>query len=51
MSRDELRDRVLELFPPLGDVVDWGWDETEASEPVVLIEANASFTGLDNGDD
>jgi hypothetical protein len=50
MNRDELTDRILELFPPLGDVEDWRWDETEASEPVVLIEANASFTGLDNGD-
>lgn len=50
MSRDELTDRILELFPPLADVAPWDWDETEAGEPIVLIEMNASFTGLDNGD-
>ncbi len=50
MTRDELTARILELFPPLADVEDWRWDKTEAGEPIVLIEMNASFTGLDNGD-
>lgn len=50
MTRDELTERILELFPTLGEVEDWRWDETEAGEPIVLIEMNASFTGLDNGD-
>lgn len=50
MTRDELTDRILELYPPLGDVEDWRWDETEAGEPIVLIEMHGSFTGLDNGD-
>jgi hypothetical protein len=40
-----LTDRILELFPLLGEVEDWRSDETEAGEPIVLIEMNASFTG------
>jgi hypothetical protein len=50
MTRDELTDRILELFPPLGDVGEWRWDQTEAGEPITMIESHASFTGLDNGD-
>ena len=50
MTRDELTDRILALSPPLADVEDWRWDETEVGEPIVLIENNASFTGLDNDD-
>jgi hypothetical protein len=50
MTRDQLTERILELFPPLGDVEDCRWGDTEAGEQIVLIEMNASFTGLDNGD-
>jgi hypothetical protein len=49
MTRDELTDRVLELFPPLANVTPWEWDETEEGEPVVMVEANATFTGLEDG--
>jgi hypothetical protein len=50
MTRDELSDRVLELFPPLAEVEPWEWAETDEGEPVVMIEAHATFTGLDTGD-
>jgi hypothetical protein len=50
MIRDQLTDRVLELFPPLAEVEPWEWNETEDGEPVVMIEAHATFTGLDSGD-
>jgi hypothetical protein len=50
MSRDELTNRVLELFPPLAEVEPWNWAETDEGEPVVVVEAYASFTGLDSGD-
>jgi hypothetical protein len=49
MTRDELTDRVLELFPKLAEVEPSEWDETEEGEPVVMIERHASFTGLDGG--
>ena len=49
MTRDELTDRIIELFPPLAEVEPWEWAETEDSEPVVVIENHASFTGLDDG--
>jgi hypothetical protein len=49
MTRDELTDRIIELFPPLAEVEPWQWNETEDDEPVVLIERHASFTGLDSG--
>ena len=49
MTREELTDRVLELFPPLADVEPWEWNETEEAEPVVMIERHATFTGLDDG--
>ena len=49
MTRDELTDRILELFPQLAEVEPWEWAETEEDEPVVLIERHASFTGLDSG--
>jgi hypothetical protein len=49
MTREELTDRILELFPPLAEVEPWQWNETEDEEPVVLIENHASFTGLDGG--
>ena len=29
MTRDELSDRVIELFPPLAEVKPWEWAETE----------------------
>jgi hypothetical protein len=38
MTRDELTDRIVELFPPLAEVEPWEWAETEEDEPVVLIE-------------
>jgi hypothetical protein len=38
MTREELCDRVLELFPPLAEVEPWEWAETPDGEPVVLIE-------------
>jgi hypothetical protein len=44
-----LTDRILELFPPLAEVKPWDWAETEESEPVVMIEGHATFTGLDGG--
>ena len=50
MTRDELTSRVIELFPPLADVEPWSWAETDEGEPVVVVEAYASFTGLDSGD-
>ena len=50
MTRDELTARVTELFPPLAEVKPWEWAETEEGEPVVMIEAHATFTGLDTGD-
>jgi hypothetical protein len=50
MTRDELTDRITELFPPLAEVKPWDWGETDDGEPVVVVEAHASFTGLDNGD-
>jgi hypothetical protein len=49
MTRDELTDRILELFPPLAEVEPWEWDETEDSEPVVMIEKHATFTGIYDG--
>jgi hypothetical protein len=49
MTRDELTDRILELFPKLAEVSPWQWAETEEDEPVALIERHASFTGLDSG--
>ena len=39
MTRDELSDRVLELFPPLAEVEPWDWDETDEGEPVVMVES------------
>jgi hypothetical protein len=50
MTRTELTDRVIELFPPLAEAKPWDWNETDEGEPVVLIEKHASFTGLDSGD-
>ena len=49
MTRDELTDRVIELFPPLAQVEPWDWAETDEGEPVVVVEKHASFTGLDGG--
>ena len=49
MTRAELTDRVIELFPPLAEVKPWNWAETEEGEPVVVVERHASFTGLDSG--
>jgi hypothetical protein len=49
MTREELTDRVLELFPKLAEVEPWEWNETEDSEPVVMIEHRVTFTGLDGG--
>ena len=50
MTRAELTDRILELSPPLGDVEDWYWDETEAGAPIVTIGNYNTFSGLHNGD-
>ncbi len=50
MTRDDLTNRVLELFPPLAEVEPWEWNETEEGEPVVMVERHATFTGLDTGD-
>jgi hypothetical protein len=47
MTSDQLADRILELFPPLAEVEPWEW--AEDSEPVVMIEGHATFTGLDGG--
>ena len=49
MTRDELTDRVIELFPPLAEVKPWTWDETDEHEPVVMIERHATFTGMADG--
>ena len=49
MARDELTDRVLELFPKLAEVEPWEWNETEDSEPVVMIDRYATFTGIHDG--
>ena len=49
MTRDELTNRVTGLFPPLAEIEDWQWAETDEDEPVVMIERHASFTGLDGG--
>lgn len=49
MTRDELTNRVIELFPPLADVKPWDWGKTDEGEPVVVVERHASFTGLDTG--
>ena len=51
MTRDELANRVIELFPPLAQVEPWDWAETDEGEPVVVVDAHASFTGLDTGVD
>jgi len=48
MTREQLSDRIEELFPPLADVEDREWTETPAGEPFVLIE-EIGFTGLDSG--
>jgi hypothetical protein len=50
MTRDELTDRITELFPPLAEVKPWEWAETDEGEPVVMIERHATFTGLDGCD-
>jgi hypothetical protein len=50
MTRAELTDRVVELFPLLADAEPWSWAETEEGEPVVCIEHHATFTGIDSGD-
>ena len=34
MTRDELTDRILELFPQLAEVEPWERAETEEDEPV-----------------
>jgi hypothetical protein len=49
MTREELTDRIIELFPQLAEVQPWEWAETEESEPVVMIERHATFTGIDDG--
>ena len=49
MTRDELTDRILDLFPQLAEVEPWEWAETEEDEPVVLIEKHATFTGIEGG--
>ncbi len=48
MTRDELIDRIEELFPQLADVEEREWTETPAGEPFVVIDQWA-FTGLDSG--
>ena len=50
MTKDELSDRVTELFPPLAEVEPWDWAETDEGEVVVLVERARHFTGLDSGD-
>ena len=42
MTRDELKDRILELFPPLGDVEPWLCATTDEDELVVVIDTPAS---------
>jgi hypothetical protein len=49
MTREELTDRICELFPPLAEVKPWEWAETEDDEPVVMIEKHATFTGMADG--
>ena len=49
MDKKDLNLRILELFPQLAKAEDWQWDETEDGEPVVMVEANANFTGLADG--
>jgi hypothetical protein len=49
MTRDELTDRICELFPPLAEVKPWDWAETDEGEPVVLIQRHATFTGIADG--
>lgn len=49
MTRDQLTDRITELFPPLAEVEPWDWNETEDDEPVAMIEKHATFTGLERG--
>ena len=49
MTRDDLTNRVLELFPPLADVKPWDWAETDEGEPIVMIERHATFTGIADG--
>ena len=39
MTRDELTERVVELFPPLAEVKPWDWGATDEGEPVVMIES------------
>ena len=50
MTRDDLRERVVKLFPWLAKVGPWDWAETDEGEPVVVVERHASYTGLDSGD-
>lgn len=49
MTRDELTDRVIELFPPLAEVKPWDWAEPDEGEPVVMMERHATFTGIADG--
>jgi len=49
MTREELTDRIIELFPEIPKAQPWEWNETEESEPLVMIENRATFTGLDDG--
>jgi hypothetical protein len=48
-----MRSRLLGYFglasADTPKVEPWDWAETEEDEPVVLIERDASFTGLDDG--
>ena len=37
MTREELTERVTELFPPLAEVTPWDWAETDEGEPVVVV--------------
>ena len=39
MTREELSDRVIELFPPLAEVKPWNWAETDEGEPGGLHRA------------
>ena len=50
MTRDELSDRILGLFPPLGNVGDWRWDETGAGEPIDTDRDERVLHRLENGD-
>ncbi len=49
MTRDELTDRILELFPQLAEIEPWDWAETEDDQPVVMSEKHATFTGMEDG--